>query len=74
MNRYHVSSILFSIRNCKENRASVDSKVQLGMYLYFNSPSTCWIFMVEGLVDDAHHRLTCAPQINPNEDQRTVKT
>lgn len=30
--------------------------------------------MVEGLVDDTHHRLARAPQINPNEDQRTVKT
>lgn len=50
------------------------SRAQLGMYLYFHSPSTWRIFMVEGLVDDAHHRLTRAPQVNPDEDQRAVKT
>ena len=37
------------------------------------SPSTCWIFVVERLVDDAHHRLAGAAQVNPNQDQSTVQ-
>lgn len=31
-----------------------------------SSPATCCIFVVERLVDDAHHRLTRAPKINPD--------
>lgn len=30
--------------------------------------------MVERLVDDAHDGLTCAAEINPDEDQSTVQT
>lgn len=38
-----------------------------------DSPSACWIFVVERLVDDAHHRLACAPQVHPNQDQSAVE-
>lgn len=46
---------------------------QLYLYLYFHSPSTRWVFVVEGLVDDAHHRFTRAAQIHPDEDQGAVE-
>lgn len=45
------------------------------LYLYwcFHSPSTRRVFVVEGLVDDAHHRFTRAAQIHPDEDQGAVE-
>lgn len=38
-----------------------------------DSPSACWIFVVERLVDDAHHGLACAPQVHPDQDQSAVE-
>lgn len=42
--------------------------------LIVNLPSSCWIFMVEWLVDDTHNRLPCATEVNPDQNQSTVQT
>lgn len=50
------------------------SRVKRKCVFCLHSPSTCWVLVVERLVDDAHDRLACAAEINPDQNQSTVQT
>lgn len=72
-------NVVYKCRNCwlsflQRSLSETHQKKNCVSVVDLNLPSTCWVFVVERLVDDAHDGLACAAEVNPDQNQRTVQT